>query len=166
LLRQLNERKLDFLIAPRLGSFAGERLEFEPLYEESHVIVAGANNPWVRRRRVKFARLVNEAWVLPPPDSLFGAVAKQAFENSGIDYPSSIVCTAPLEARINLLATGRFLTIVATSVLRFPARRLELKVLPVKLPFASVPVGIVTVQNRTLSPVARIFIACARELAN
>jgi hypothetical protein len=37
--------------------------------------------------------------------------------------------------------------------------------LPVKLPLASIPIGIVTIGNRTLSPVARLFIECAREIA-
>ena len=67
--------------------------------------------------------------------------------------------------RISLLATGRFLTIFPTSVLRFPTKRPEIKVLPVKLPMSRAPVGIVTLKNRTLSPVARIFIEHAREVA-
>jgi DNA-binding transcriptional LysR family regulator len=49
--------------------------------------------------------------------------------------------------------------------LRFPASRAELKVLPVELPTAPVSVGIVTLKNRTLSPVAQLFIEHARELA-
>ncbi|MGB7603152.1 MAG: hypothetical protein WBM24_22815, partial [Candidatus Sulfotelmatobacter sp.] len=51
------------------------------------------------------------------------------------------------------------------SALRFPTTRPELKVLPVKLPMARVPVGIVTLKNRTLSPVARVFVEQAREVA-
>jgi hypothetical protein len=37
--------------------------------------------------------------------------------------------------------------------------------LPVELPIASVPNGIITLRNRTLSPVARLFIEHAREVA-
>jgi hypothetical protein len=61
-------------------------------------------------------------------------------------------------------ATGRFLTIFPAFVLRFPAVRSELKVLPVALPIVSVPNGIVTLKNRTLSPVARLAIGIAREV--
>ena len=39
------------------------------------------------------------------------------------------------------------------------------KVLPVKLPMASVPNVIVTVKNRALSPVVRLFIEQAPEVA-
>ena len=89
----------------------------------------------------------------------------EAFRASGLDYPRATVFTIPAEVRISLLATGRFLTIFPTSVLRFPTKRPELKVLPVELPIARVPIGIVTLKNRTLSPVAQLFIEHAREVA-
>jgi hypothetical protein len=37
--------------------------------------------------------------------------------------------------------------------------------LPIELQHARVPIGIVTVKNRTLSPVAQLFIEAAREVA-
>ncbi|MEA2938977.1 MAG: hypothetical protein QOC56_2481, partial [Alphaproteobacteria bacterium] len=67
--------------------------------------------------------------------------------------------------RISLLATGRFLTIFPTFVLRFPTTRPEIKVLPVQLPIARVANGIATLKNRTLSPVAQLFIEHARAVA-
>ena len=66
---------------------------------------------------------------------------------------------------MSLLSTGRFLTVFPASTVRFPTQRPELKVLPVELPMALVPNGIVTLKNRTLSPVARLFIDTAREVA-
>jgi hypothetical protein len=50
--------------------------------------------------------------------------------------------------------------------LKFPATRAEIKALPVHLPRAGVPNGIVTLKARALSPVAQLFIDCAREVAN
>jgi DNA-binding transcriptional LysR family regulator len=66
---------------------------------------------------------------------------------------------------MSLLATGRYLTIFSSSALRFPAGRVELKVLPVALPLARVSIGIVTLKNRTLSPAVRLFVEQAREVA-
>jgi len=66
---------------------------------------------------------------------------------------------------MSLLAAGRFLTIVPASALRFPIARPDIKILPVELHMARVPVGIVTLQNRTLSPVAKLFIEHARQVA-
>jgi DNA-binding transcriptional LysR family regulator len=89
----------------------------------------------------------------------------EAFRARGLDYPRTTVVTESPEVRMSLLATGRFLGIFRASSLRFPARRPELKVLPIELPMARVPVGIVTLKNRMLSPTAQLFIEHAREVA-
>jgi hypothetical protein len=49
--------------------------------------------------------------------------------------------------------------------LRFPNRQPEIKVLPVDPPMADMSIGVVTLKNRTISPVAQLFIDCAREVA-
>jgi hypothetical protein len=50
-------------------------------------------------------------------------------------------------------------------MLRFSGKRLSLKVVPVELGVDSGPVGIVTLNTRTLSPVAQLFIETARDVA-
>jgi DNA-binding transcriptional LysR family regulator len=164
LYRELSERKVDLLVARKLSPLADDRLKFEFLFDNSYVVVAGARNPWGRRRKIELAELVNEAWTLPPPDSVCGAAAMDAFRIGGLDCPRATVFAVPPEVRIRLLATGRFLTIFPTSMLRFSAKRPDLKVLPVDLPLAPVPVGILTLKSRTLSPIARLFTEQAREV--
>jgi DNA-binding transcriptional LysR family regulator len=161
--RELSERGIDLFIAR--SPIADERLSFEFLFEDSFVVAAGILSPWVRRRRIELAELANEPWVLPPSESVIGAVALDAFRASGLSYPRVTVVTLAPEVRIGLLATGRFLTIVPASALRFPTKRSELKVLPVELPIARVPNGIFTLKNRTLSPIAQLFTETAREVA-
>ena len=165
LYQELSRRNVDFLIARRLGPISDERLEFEFLFDDPYVVVVGAQSLWIRRRRIKLAELVNEPWTLPPPDSGTGSLAIEAFRASGLDNPRIAVVSASAQVRMTLLTTGRFLTILPASALRFPTRRPELKVLPVELPMARVPVGIVTLKNRTLGPVARVFVEQAREVA-
>jgi len=162
--RELHERNIDLLIGRRLSSVADERLDFEFLFDDSYFVVAGRQHPWAGRRKIDAAELVNESWVLPPPENPAGAHAMEAFRASGLDYPRTTVFAVPPDVRMSLLATGRFLTIFSNSALRFPSRRSELKVLPIKLPLARVPVGIVTLKNRTLGPTARLFIDTAREV--
>jgi DNA-binding transcriptional LysR family regulator len=70
-----------------------------------------------------------------------------------------------LNVRTSLLATGRFLAIIPASVLRFGAARGALKVVPCALPPAVQPVAVTTLMNRTLSPTAKLFIECARAIA-
>jgi DNA-binding transcriptional LysR family regulator len=163
--RELSERNVDLVIAVRLGALVDERLEFESLFDDQYVVVAGAQNPWARRRKIELAELVNEPWVLPPPRSVVASLALETFRASGLDYPRTIVVTESPQARFNLPATGSFLTMLSASSLRFPTRRTEIKVLPVQLPIAPVPAGILTLKNRTLSSVARLFVKHAREVA-
>jgi hypothetical protein len=65
-------------------------------------------------------------------------------------------------ARIALVAKGRFLAIASESVLRLGGWESAIKVLLATKPGA---VGIITLKNRTLTPVAQLFIDCAREVA-
>jgi DNA-binding transcriptional LysR family regulator len=162
--RELRERNVDLVITRRFGSIADERMGFEFLYDEPHVVVAGAQSPWVRRRRIELAELVSELWALPAPKSVGASVAMEAFRARGLDYPRSTVVTDNAQARISLVAAGRYLTILP-SALRFPTGQPDIRVLPVEPQMAEMPVGVVTLKNRTLSPVAQLFIEHAREVA-
>jgi DNA-binding transcriptional LysR family regulator len=163
--RELTERNVDLLIIRGSGPIADQRYDFEFLFDDSYVVAAGAQNQWARRRRIEIAELANELWVLPPQDSVIGSIVLEAFRASGLDYPRVSVVTDCPHMRISLLATGRFVTIFPASAFRFLAKGSELKVLPVELPMARRPNGIVTLKNRAISPVAQIFIDCAREVA-
>ena len=165
LARELHERNVDLLIARKFGAIADERLSFELLFDGSYVVAAGANNPWVRRRKVTLADLARETWTLPHDETPVGVAARQAFRASGLDYPRAGVVTNPALARMSLVASGRFISIFQTSVLRFPAERADINALPLELPLAPVPVGIVTLKKRALSSTAQLFIKFAREVA-
>jgi DNA-binding transcriptional LysR family regulator len=160
--RELGERNLDLLIAPRLEMVADEQFDFEVLYEQTFAVVAGNRSRWAMQRRIELATLMNEPWTLPPPERALGPIYQKVFRTSGLDYPSATVVTASPEVRLNLLATGRYLSIFPAT---YSTRRLGIKVLPVHLRAAPVPVGIVTLKNRTLSPVVQVFLKHARDIA-
>ena len=163
--RQLAERGVDLLILRDRGSIADEQRGFEFLFESPYVLAAGANNPWVGRRRIELAQLWGELWALPPPDNEFGAIIMEAFRASGLDFPRAAVVALTFEMRANLLKTGRFLTVFPEFWLRLPDPHPFIRKLPVEFPIASRPIGIVTLKNRALNPVAQLFIEAAREVA-
>jgi DNA-binding transcriptional LysR family regulator len=165
LYRELTSRNIDLLLTWELPTAAQAQFDFEPLYDDSFVVVAGARSVWSKRRKIKLAELVSEPWVLPPPESSIGSIFAGAFRASGLDYPSRTVVALPHDVRISFLATGRFLTMFHSSVMRFSNKHPGIKILPVELPIARVLNGIVTLKNRTISPVAQLFIEHARELA-
>lgn len=165
LYRELTERTVDLLIALRFHSIADERLHYEFLFDDLYLVVVGAQNPLARRRRIELAELVNKSWLLPPPESGLGSIVMETFRASGLTYPRTTVIGEPSELRISLLATGRFISIFPDSVYRFSARRPELQVLPVNQSLGHVPVGIVLLKNRAISPLTRLFIDSCREVA-
>src|SRR5215208_526393 len=163
--RALEERKVDLAIARMFKPVADEQMDVEVLYDEQEVVVAGADNSWTRRRKIDLAELMHEPWTLPPPDTLSGSVIAEAFREKELDVPPNTIITATVPVRSALLATGRFLTIIPSSVLKFSVNNPVLKRLSVELPTTERPVGIITLKNRTISPVAQLFIDCAREVA-
>ena len=162
--RELHERRVDVLIEARSAPH-DELSDFELLYEETQVVATGVNNPWARRRRVKLSDLAHESWVLAPPESVFGFLLREDFQVAGFDFPPTTVFTNIPDVRIALLASGRYLTTLPVSVLRFSPNRPHIKVLPVPLPKARVAVELVTLKKRMLSPAAQLFIEHAREVA-
>jgi hypothetical protein len=72
--------------------------------------------------------------------------------------------TSSVHLRNYLGRIGRFILALPVSILELYADLFGLKRLPIELPEAQLPLGIVTLKNRTLSPTAELFIACAREV--
>jgi len=165
MLRDLSERGVDLLIYRQFSPFADERLSFEFLFESPYAVTAGVSNPWLKRRRIALAELMGELWALPPPENRFGSFVGDVFRASGLDLPRAAVIASALEMRANLLKTGRYLSIFPEFWLRLPEQHPFIKKLPVELPIASGPIGIVTLKNRALNPAAQLFIEAAREVA-
>ena len=155
--RELQERKVDFMLARIERSYLDENLEIEFLFEDPHFVVAGARSPWARRRKIALAELVEEPWIFPP-NLVVQELIKEAFEAEGLLVPPESVSAASILLRNHLLATGRFLTMLPASVMRYNAKQWSLKTLPVALRIKPRPVAIVTLKNRTLGPVAQLFI--------
>lgn len=164
-LRQLQERKIEFAILRLLSPDLAADLNAEVLFYERVFIAAGADNKWAGRRKIAVSDLVNDPWILATPEVEEGSPIVELFRRLGLPVPQATVLGLSLPLRNGLLATGRFLTIVPGSVLRFGAERTLLKVLPVVLPRWQLPVAIVTVKNRTLTPLAELFLAQARDLS-
>ena len=161
--RELSERNVDLLVAQRIGPLADEQLGFEKLFDDSFVVVAGAQNPWVRRRRIELAELMNELWALPPPESALGSVLMEAFRASGLDYPRATVFAIPRSADQSAWRPDAFSRSSRHPALRFPTERPQLKVLPVELPLPPVPIGILHSKEPHAQPGHAAFHrSCAR----
>jgi DNA-binding transcriptional LysR family regulator len=162
--RELRQRTVELLVTSTSGLTPGEDADVEILFDDRFVVMADAESKWGRRRKVTLAGLLDELWVLPPADSIPGRSIAQAFRASGLEPPRVHMVSFSLPLHYHLLATGRFVTMLPLSMLHF-GKHLSLKLLPLELPDDPYPTGIITLENRTLSPLAQLFIRCAREVA-
>jgi DNA-binding transcriptional LysR family regulator len=163
--RELRDRNVELLLARVPESLVDDDINIEVFFDDPHFVAAGASNPWVKRRNVNLADLVNEAWVFPKGQVVRGIIA-DAFRADGLPMPNEHVTTDTVHIRNHLLATGRFLTIIAGSVLHYNARQWSLKALPIDLRAKPRPHAIVTLKNRTLNPVAELFVRELKAAAN
>lgn len=162
----LRERNVDLVLGRMMTAIPDDDLNAEVLFDDPLFVVTGLNHRWARRRRIEPAELLNEPWSLPPYEGAFaGPLVVEAFRSIGLDAPRQTVTSTSIQLFNALLATGRFLAVLSGSTLRLSGKRLGLKAIPVDLPIRPGPVGIVTLKSRTLSPVAQLFIDCAREVA-
>src|SRR5215510_3687624 len=160
--RELRERSLDLVIGRIVTPFLEQDLHAQVLYEEQLQVIAGVRSPWARRRKIELSELVDEPWLLAPPNELPGLLVAEAFRSSGLQLPQRRIISFSLHLRNQLLATGRYLSIGAPS--HFSNVPSPVKALPVKLSIRPRPVAIVALRDRTLNSVAKLFIDCAREL--
>lgn len=164
----LRERNYDCVlvrrIAPHLNDHSTDGLTVETLLHDRLVVAAGAHGKWARRRKIDLAELTDEPWVLAPPGTWNYACVAEAFAMRGLSMPRLGLVSLSVTLRTRLLAAGPYLTVFANSVMQLNAERYALMTLPVDLPVQPWPVVMVTLKNRTLSPVVERFMACAREV--
>ncbi len=163
--QELRDRDVEFLIGRVRVPFDDDELDAELLAKEGLVIVAGKDNPLTRRKQLALKDLVNEPWLLPPPDTLPGSMARDFFHAQGLELPGRRIVTFSLQLNFGFVALGHHLCVLPSSMLRFGHARNAVKALAVKLPPRDSAIGVLTVKNRTLSPMAERFLDIARQVA-
>jgi DNA-binding transcriptional LysR family regulator len=161
--RELRGRKVDLAVARVPRSFEAEDLHCEVLFDDPHRVVVGARSPWARRK-VSLAQLVDEPWLFAS-NEVIRELISEAFKARGLNVPRERVIGSSILMRNHLLTTGRFVTVLPESVIRYNARQWGLKALPLDLGVAPRSVAIMTLKGRTVAPVARLFMQQVREAA-
>ena len=163
--RELRGRKADMILARSAVPSPEPDMVAEALFNDPLRVVVGTTSPWARRRVMRLSDLAGEAWAIPPYDSVVGALIREAFAGSGVELPDPVVTTHSIPVNVYLLRAGRHISVMPSSLMHLRGREFGLKALPIVLPHRPSTVAILTLKNRTLSPVANLFMDAARELA-
>src|ERR1700680_3025212 len=162
--RELRQRHIDLALTPITGLALDPDTAVDFLFDDRHVILAGEKNKWIRRRNIELANLIDEPWIFPPPDTPVGLYIAAGFRAAGLEPPRAHVLSLSIPLHQHLLSTGRFLTALPLSMV-VHSQHLPLRMLPVRFSAESRPIVIATWKNRMRSPLASLFIDCARSLA-
>jgi DNA-binding transcriptional LysR family regulator len=153
-----------FFLQHKSHDEAADDLNVEILYDDERTVAAGAHSKWTRRRKIDLAELMDEPWVSVGATSWYHAHTVETFRARGLSRPSPMVTTDSIILRARLVAGGPYLSIFSTSMLRrLIADNYQITALPVDMP--GISNAIVTLKNRTLSPVVERFLGCVREVA-
>lgn len=164
----LNDRSVDAVITLIPKPFErdlSQHLQAEVLFNDRICLAAAKDSAWGRRRNIAVTDLVSANLISPPPDTHGGMALIQAFLSAGLPAPSVSVTSFSVHLRNVLSMRGRFVAVIPTSILRFNPDLYRLKELAFDLPIQLIPVLIVTLKNRTLSPSVGHFLACTRDVA-
>jgi DNA-binding transcriptional LysR family regulator len=166
---KLRDRKFDLVLTrrpqPDMQNDPLQELDADILLNDELVVIAGKGSRLARRHKLELADLARERWILTAPGTLNYEVVAEAFRTRGLTLPNVSISTLSVHLRTDLVASGEFISALPRSVLRVHAARFALKELPISLPARPWPVTLLTLKNRTTSPIVGHFIACAREVA-
>jgi DNA-binding transcriptional LysR family regulator len=133
------------------------------LFQDRLRVVVGMKSRWANRRKVTLADLIDEPWCVAP--SAVGSLVTDAFRAGGLRRPRIAVTATTAHLLFQLLESGRFVGHFGDRLLQFYTDRFALKRLSIELPIEPFSVAVMTLKNRTIGPVAQLFIDCAREVA-
>ncbi|MCQ4249803.1 MULTISPECIES: LysR family transcriptional regulator [Pseudomonadota] len=161
---ELQDRSVDLILNRLPPDFVDDDFRTEELFHDPHWIIVGLKSPWATRRKVRLEQLCDERWILPP-SPLIQKSLEANFEIRGSKPPKIYVSSASLLLRTELLATGRFVSVMHASTLARNAKVWGLKRLNVDIDLRSPPISLVTLRRRTPTPVVERFMKHLRMIA-
>jgi DNA-binding transcriptional LysR family regulator len=163
LVRDLRERAIDIVITRWAAEAVADDLAAEVLQKPPLAVLADQRHPLLKRKKLSLADTMGEAWTLSPPDSFLGRVVVDVFRRRKLPLPPAIVTTLSIHMRLNLLASGRFLTMLPERMVRQRANRAWLRALDIDLPDSAGSVASITVKKRSIGGALKLFQQACRD---
>jgi DNA-binding transcriptional LysR family regulator len=166
LIERLLGGQIDMVVARLLDSRGAGELQFEPLGEESHAIIAGGRHPLAGTTAIWLQDLLGQPWILPPPGSVLRDRLATVFLQQGLPMPANVVQTQSLPAILGLLRS-------TDAVVPLPRETVQplcdsgfLSVLIDNVGVTMAPFGIITRRKHNLSPGAQALLDAIRTAAS
>jgi len=166
LVAKLLQGRLDFVIGRILDSPGADELNFEPLCDEPHSIIARAAHPFAKRQGLMIEDVLELGWILQGAGSLARGHFDSMLLERGLAHPKNVVETSALPVTMALLQiTDMVAVLPELSVMPYCDVGL-LTILPVPLEVKMEAFGIITRRGHPLSPGAEVALKSLREMAD
>jgi len=165
LVAKLLDGQLDIVIGRIMGPEGAGELDFEPLADEPHSVIARAGHPLANRGTLQHVDLVRYGWVLPPADSVLRARLDSMFLEHGVQAPMNAIETSSLPVTTNLLRGSDLLTALPVDSVAPLIQAKLLTVLPIDLGVRMESFGIILRRDYVLPPGAERILQALRSTA-
>lgn len=139
-------------------------LEVTPLFDERLCVVASKDHPLAARAELSWQELLEERWVMPPPECIFFEHVLRTLDEQGLALPRHSVQSYSIHIQYGMVLHGGMLSFGMRSEYEFAPHKNLLVRLPVALCSAARPVGVIALRNREPSPLAAQLVAQIRSL--
>jgi len=165
LVAKLLDGQLDIVIGRIMGPEGAGELDFEPLADEPHSVIARAGHPLASRGTLQHADLVRYGWILPPADSVLRSRLDSMFLEHGVQAPMNAIETSSLPITTNLLRGSDLLTALPVDSVAPLIQAKLLTVLPIDLGVRMESFGIILRRDYVLPPGAERILQALRSTA-
>lgn len=165
LLDRLRAGELDIVIGRVTDAAIAGELNFEPITDEPHCLVARKGHPLLHGGEVTLAQLARQTWILPPEGSVVRERLAALFMSQALEQPSETISTMALPVVTQLLMGSDMVAPMAVELVQPFLDSGLLGTLPIDLHLRMDVYGFITRRNHKLSPGAESMLETLRELA-
>jgi DNA-binding transcriptional LysR family regulator len=165
LVAKLLQGQLDCVIGRILDTEGADELNFEPLSDEPHSIIARAAHPFAQKQGLAIQDLLECGWILVGSGSLARGHLDSMLVERGFSHPKNVVEISALPITIALLQVTDMITMLPEQAVVPYCEFGLLTVLPINLGVKMEAFGIITRREHPLSPGAEVVLKYLRATA-
>jgi DNA-binding transcriptional LysR family regulator len=162
LIPSLEVGDLDMVLGRLPEEGRSSALLYEEFYAEPICLVTRAGHPLLRKRRLGLKDLVDEAWLLPLPETSLRRQVERAFVEVNAPLPRNVIESVSILTNRVLLRKSDCIGVMPYHVALDDVEHGLLAILPVKLKPIESPVGAILRAPGNLPPAARALLECLR----
>ena len=154
LLERLAQERLDLVIGRLSAEHDKLSLNYEPLTFEPVSAVVRPDHALLQQASLTLEQVENATWIVPPMGSVLRHRFELMFQRASLRPPTRVVETSAPLFITRLLERSDMLAVLAADVAEYYAARGLVAVLPLAMPCQMDDYGLITRNDRLLSPAA------------